>query len=83
MTEPKRFECNLVLNYKTGKFKVYSNKQKGKKIKLTLSDIPMHVQLDVSIPIIPKFEIKGNIELTPIEMSNIVMDKIIEGEQNG
>lgn len=72
----KEFNTWLVLDWKTGKFKV--NKKKPYKFKI--SEIPIEMKLNVEIPEQQTFEAKANIILTSSKASEILISMI--GDNN-
>ncbi len=73
MTE-KEFKTWLILDYKTGKFRV--TKKKPDKVKA--SDIPIDVKLTVKIPKQPLIKARGSIELNTTQVKEMILENLEE-----
>ena len=68
----KEFKTWLVLDYKTGNFRV--TKKKPEKIKA--SDIPIDVRLNVKIPEQPIMKARGSIELDTHKVKEMILENL-------
>jgi len=68
----KEFKTWLVLDYKTGNFRV--TKKKPEKIKA--SDIPIDVRLNVKIPEQPIMKARGSIELDTHKVKEMMIESL-------
>ena len=68
----KEFKCNLILDYKSGKFKVYWRIPKG----LKASEIPIKVTINIEIPEKPNVVAIGNIKLSDEKIQQMVIEEI-------
>lgn len=66
----KEFKVWLILNYKTGKFRV----TKKKPDKLKASDISIDVKLNVKIPEQPIIKARGSIELNTTQVKEMILE---------
>jgi len=68
----KEFKTWLILDYRTGNFRV----TKKKPDKLKASDIPIEMKLNVRIPEQPVFKATGEITLSDVKATEIVLSQI-------
>ena len=68
----KDFKCVLVVDYKSGKFKVYSKKPRDTKG----TKIPINVSLQIEVPETPEINMKGKIKLSDEKVQELVMEEI-------
>jgi len=68
----KEFKVWLILNYKTGQFKV----TKKKPFKLNASDIPIDIKLNVEIPEHPIMKAEGTIKLSQAKINEMVIEEL-------
>jgi len=77
----KEFTTNLILNYRTGQFRVIKSEKTLKNIKPI--EIPIKVSLKVKFPEQKILEAKGDIELGETKASEITLELIEPtGEEN-
>lgn len=72
MTE-KEYKCLLVLDWKTGKFKVLTTKRTPK---FKTSEIPIQLSLKVEAPEIPLMKAEGTIKLSQAQISQMIIEEI-------
>ena len=70
----KEFKTWLVLDYKTGKFRV--TRKRPDKIKA--SDIPIDIKLNVKIPEQPIMKARGTIELDTHKVKEMILENLEE-----
>lgn len=70
--ETRNFRTNLVLDYKTGKFRVLNKLRKGMKP----TEIVIDLSLNVSIPQAVTLKASGNIELSTAKVNDIVLEEL-------
>ena len=68
----KEFKTILVMDWKNGKFKIYSRLPKN----LKASEIPIRVNINVEIPEKPNLEIKGDIKLSDEKVNQMVIEEL-------
>ena len=68
----KEFKTWIVLDYKTGNFRVV----KKRPDKLKGSDIPIEFKLNVKIPETPILHAKGEIELSETKATEIILTQL-------
>lgn len=68
----KEFRTWLILDYKTGRFKL--NKKKPHRVKA--SEIPIDVSLIVEIPEQPIMRARGHIELDTIKVKEMILENL-------
>lgn len=78
MTE-KIFTGHIVLNYRTGNFRVIKRLPK----KLKEVEIPIEINLKVQIPEQPKMKVEGELELSGTKVKQLILDALDSGEFNG
>lgn len=78
----KKFEVWLILDYRKGTFRTRSTKKVFKSNQVKGTEIPIKVQLDIEVPEQPLFSANAKIELTPAQMSNIMISKLEEGNED-
>jgi hypothetical protein len=69
---PKIFESHIVLDYRTGTMRV----TKKKPTKLKPFEIPIRIELTVTAPKIPDIVAKGNIQISPTKVSQMVIESL-------
>jgi hypothetical protein len=72
MCAARNFRTNLVLDYKTGKFRVLNKLRKGMKP----TEIVIDLSLNVSIPQAVTLKASGNIELSTAKVNDIVLEEL-------
>lgn len=77
----KVFEGTLVINWKAGKFKVYSAKHKVK-IKSGF-EIPVHFIIKVKVPKPKELIAKGEIEISQTKVNEMIIEAVAGGEEDG
>jgi len=70
----KEFKTWLILDYKSGIFKV----TKKKPIKIKASEIPIDIKLNVKVPEQPTIKAKGSIELSTAQVKEMILEKLEE-----
>lgn len=75
--EEKKYDCQLIVDYKSGKFRTLSAKARINKLKAT--EIPIHLSLKVSIPETPILKAEGEIRLSQVQISKMIIEEIKEG----
>jgi len=75
MTE-KIFTGNLILNWKTGNFRVVKKLVR----KLKEVEIPIEINLKVNIPDTPKMRVSGELELSGTKVKQLILDALDSGE---
>lgn len=70
----KEFKTWLILDYKTGRFRV--TRKKPDKIKA--SDIPIDIRLNVKIPEPPIIKARGSIELDTHKVKEMILENLEE-----
>lgn len=73
----KEFKTWLILNYKTGGFRL--NKKKPQVMKAT--DIPIDMKITVTIPEQPIIKARGNIELDTMKVKEMILENLEESEE--
>lgn len=68
----KEFKTWLILDYKTGSFKV--NKKRPSKLKA--SEIPIDILLNVKIPEQPVMKARGDIELSTAQVKEMILENL-------
>lgn len=68
----KEFRTWLILDYKTGSFRVAKRRQN----KLRASEIPIDVRLNVKIPETPIMKAKGSIELDTYKVKERMLENL-------
>ncbi len=68
----KEFNTWLVIDYKTGKFRV----TKQRPAQLKASDIPIKIKLNVKIPEMPTLKAEGSITLDDAKVNEMVIEEI-------
>lgn len=68
----KEFKTWLVLDYKTGRFRV----TKKRPDKLKGSDIPIDIRLNVKIPEQPIMKARGSIELSTTQVKEMILENL-------
>ncbi len=68
----KEFRTWMILDYKTGKFRV--TKKKPDRIKA--SDIPIDIRLNVKIPEQPIMKARGSIELDTHKVKEMILENL-------
>lgn len=68
----KEFKTWLILDYKTGLFKV--NKKRPAKLKA--SEIPIDILLNVKIPEQPVMKARGEIELSTSQVKEMILENL-------
>ena len=68
----KEFKTWLVLDYKTGRFRV----TKKKPDRLKASDIPIDIRLNVKIPEQPIMKARGTIELDTHKVKEMILENL-------
>lgn len=68
----KEFKTWLVVDWKTGTFKV----NKKKPVKLKPSEIPIDIKLNIKIPEIPTLKAHGEITLSEAKVSEMVIEEL-------
>lgn len=70
----------LVVDAKTGKFRVLSSKisLKSLKSKLKPTEVPIDLTLNVDVPETPILKAHGEIKLSQVQISELLLDEMIE-----
>ena len=78
----KQHKTWLVLDAKTGKFRVLSPKTtlKNVKSKLKPTEVPIDLTMNVEVPEQPILKAHGEIKLTQVEISELLLSEIEEDE---
>jgi hypothetical protein len=73
----------IVINVSTGKFRVLSPKisLKNLKSKLKPTEVPIDLTLNVEVPETPILKAQGEIKLTQVQISELLLSEIEENEK--
>jgi hypothetical protein len=79
----KEFKTWLILNTKTGKFRVASIKQNMKTLtsRLTPVEVPIELTMNVDVPPTPILKAQGEIKLSQLQISNLLLSEIEDDEE--
>jgi len=73
----KEFKTWLILDYKTGKFRL----NKKKPVKIKVSDIPIDLKIKVEIPEQPIIKARGYIELDTIKVREMILENLQDKDE--
>jgi hypothetical protein len=78
----KTFQTWLVLDAKTGKYKVLSSKLslKSLKSKLKPAEIPINLTMNIDVPETPILKAQGEIKLSQAQISELLLTEIEDDE---
>lgn len=79
----KQHKTWLVMDAKTGKFRVLSPKisLKSLKAKLKPTEVPIDLTLNVDVPETPILKAHGEIKLTQVQISELLLEEIEDKEE--
>ena len=78
METNKEVKGLLVVNYRTGKMRVLSNKTKPK---LNGFEVPIHLTLNFHVPDNFALEAKGEITLTQTQINKMIIEQLKDDEK--
>ncbi len=70
----KEFKTWLILDYKTGRFRLNKKKPQG----IKASEIPIDMKITVKIPEQPIMKARGNIELDIMKVKEMIIENVEE-----
>ena len=76
MAETKEFPTVLILDHRTGKYRCLSARKKLKISSLKATEIPITINLKVTIPEKPTLHAEGEIKLSAAQVANLTIAEL-------
>jgi len=80
----KNFHTWLILDIKTGKFRVLSSKLSRKSLngKLKGTEVPIDLSMNVDVPEVPILKARGEIKLSQMEISELLLSEMTDQDED-